>query len=248
MLATLVGAGALCLTLGGCQREEAPVSDSQVAQWNTNADREIPGLDVTVALTDVTTMTAQTVTGVAITVTFDDLALLTGSTDALMSLRDQVQAQANGLPVELRAEFADAVGVNQEALPALQDEVTGVADGWAQWTGSYAPSGSEWTSQARVVIYVEEPDVITPSWLDDAMSALNEEFAQYSAQVGSIEFRVREGDSASKDFTTLDLRAVAALADVVSSPTCLKTASWTFGVGDGELSPAPRSAPAQGCS
>jgi len=243
---------AVVLVISGCGGSAPAITDEQVATWEKLAAATIPAAtDVSIRADRGTTMVGS-VNLVVIDVHFANFADLKVSEQAVLDLQDAVETDAPGANLDVSAINAGAA-VHEEALGAqLVADVPGVVKATVIEGDYYLEKPPALTMWVNLHVYVDDPSVVTPTWLDQVAGDLQAGVDNVGGTISGIS--ILPASAADLKFSDPDffenliyVKELKTFKDFGVHHDCVRTDSWAYDVSKHSIDVYPADQPGGSC-
>lgn len=225
----------LVLVMVGCGRSAPEISVEQVEAWRVLGEEMIPAaMEIEIDAEQVTTMGGNS-NDVIIRVSFTEFADLRDSDHAVENLKVAVKEQAPRAGVRAVSVHAGAGDFESEVSLRLLDTVPGIENAVVNSRiQNYAEMDFP-ELRFTAYIYVKDPEVIDPEWLDvvsdNAQQVASKEGGQiYSVVVLPADAVDLDVYGSEIDQMMIPVQDLSAFADLGADSGCVRTDSWAYDV------------------
>lgn len=233
---------ALALVVTGCTKSAPDITDAQVEEWRTLAAETIPAAtEISIEAGQVTTMAGGSNT-VDISVGFASFADMKASDQALVDLWDTVDDQVPDAALYMTAVSADAEAHAAIVSARLVDAVDGLTGATVLEDRYYFGEEGRTPTSVLVLLYVGDPSVIDPPWLDRVADIVQPELSGVDGRFEGI--WILPGDDITRSFDAPDFESslvqVGDLAAIKASSDdkgCVRNDAWAHDVSGSHVVP-----------
>ena len=248
-----VAVAALVLVMSGCGDSAPEITDAQVATWEKLAATTIPAAtDVSIRADHRVNMFGGGSNLVSIDLEFAGFSDMKASEQAILDLADAVETDAPGANLEVSGVNAGA-DAHEEALGAqLVADVPGVVKATAIEGDYYLEKPPALRMWVNLNIYVDDPSVLTPSWLDQVAGDLQAGVDDVGGTIGGIWILpasaadLKYGDPGFSD-SLIDVKELDAFVNFGVHHDCVRTDSWAYDVSRYAIDVYPADQPGGSC-
>ena len=244
---------ALALVMTGCTKSAPKITDAQVEEWRALAAQTIPAAtSIDIRADQVTTMAGNS-NIVYITVMFADFTDLKADYQAVTDLDATVNEQVPRAAVSTTIVNDGIDALKAEVVALLLDGVPGLAGAKAGSNGAYGPGGDAPTLSVTVYVYVTDPAVIDPKWLDEVSTITQQVASDAGGRIYSIAILPDEAmdlqlSDADIEKALIPVAGLQAIKGAGVDNGCVRTDSWAYDVSNAWAVVYPANGPEGACA
>jgi hypothetical protein len=223
---------ALALAMTGCTRNAPEITDAQVEEWRDLATESIPlATDITIEADKEATM-AGSVNLVFVTVHFASFADLKASVQAVSDVEATID-ESSGAAVSSTLVNDGNAKFTAEVDARLMEGVPGLAGSKVFTRDSYTLQSGTVDLTVAAYVYVADPGVVDPAWLDTVATITDRVASDAGGQIDSIvilpedAFNLHISD-AEIDAALIPVAGLPGMKGAGVDNGCLRTDTWAY--------------------
>ncbi len=226
---------ALVLAVGGCGNPGPEITDEQIVGWQTLAEQTIPAAQDIAISSDVLVCMWACGTNVEISMGFADFADMASSAHAVSDFQRLVDEEADGALVTLHVANADEESFAARIGARVERDVAGVVSAQVLVGSSWIADDEAGMGSGIVKVFVDDPSVVTPQWLDEVADAAETGFTSVNGHVAFISILPsssldpQTSDSESYE-SVIRVQSIDSFIAMGAAQGCVRTARWAYDV------------------
>ena len=241
------------LVITGCTREAPLITEKHLDRWRAIAEEMVPlATEIEIEAHEVTTMGGNS-NSVRFEMTFANFADLKSSNASVQELEASIEEQMARTSVGTDFVNAGAEVLEEEVASHLLDHVSDLERAHASaLVGTYLPPEPP-VLNVYSYLYVEDLEVIDPTWLDEVASHIHRVASEAGGQVYTINVHSVGLAESHLGYPMVEeapilVQNLPAFADSDAASGCVRTDAWVYDVSNEWITVHPVDEPDGACA